>query len=352
MPEDVASRYLFTPPNIEPLNLDLAELSGGGECPSQYYGKTHDGRDVYCRYRGGSLSVDVGDVCLLDAHIGPPLHGSMPLAQLCHLAGLTIGGDRPPMPDHDEMRANGWEDLSGATTFFFSSHNSTMETARRVVREFQASMPNGCIVDSVETEPTSDPTDPNGGTWLRATVVPVSIESLNSSMTYLMCGDYSSERYVRVTQEGSWLEYLFPRASVFHVHFQVFKGKIYKYGDTAKASLSAKQNRNIRVAGQDDECLHATFSVHSQFPTADETRRGLELRFGDLLDTCFPRRTILAYHMDDGRRFPGADTEAPLDPRIAEWIEGGEDRWLHLTNKGTHDDPVFVGLKPGPLVSS
>ena len=38
-----------TPELPEPLDLDLAELHGGGSCPAQFYGETHEGLEVYVR---------------------------------------------------------------------------------------------------------------------------------------------------------------------------------------------------------------------------------------------------------------------------------------------------------------
>src|SRR5690242_19288708 len=82
------SRY-FTPPSVQPLHLHLARLEGGGHAPAQFFGETHDGREVYVRYRGGGLSVTVtnesdtgGETCILDVAIGPPLHGVLSIGQL------------------------------------------------------------------------------------------------------------------------------------------------------------------------------------------------------------------------------------------------------------------------------
>ena len=88
-----------TPELPEPLGLDLYKLQGGGSCPSQFYGETHDGLDVYVRYRGGTLRVHVGNkpgddalddgLCILETHIGTQYDGTM---------SLTPNGPEPPDP--------------------------------------------------------------------------------------------------------------------------------------------------------------------------------------------------------------------------------------------------------------
>src|SRR5450755_2998986 len=106
------SRY-FTPPRVEPLNLDLARLEGGGYAPAQFEGETHDGRDVYIRYRGGGFSVAVANLKgaadetrILDVQIGPPLHGGISIGQLCRYFGITINQELPPLPTPAEMIEN------------------------------------------------------------------------------------------------------------------------------------------------------------------------------------------------------------------------------------------------------
>ncbi|MDT8853448.1 hypothetical protein RNZ50_00045 [Paracoccaceae bacterium Fryx2] len=82
----------FHTPEVPPsLNLDLRELDGGGSCPAQFHGATHDGRSVHVRYRGRCLRVDIakasGDDAIhgtngLDVLIGTPLDGTMILGRL------------------------------------------------------------------------------------------------------------------------------------------------------------------------------------------------------------------------------------------------------------------------------
>jgi hypothetical protein len=144
---------VFTPPKLTPLNLDLSSLSGGGALPAQYEGETHDQCAVYCRYRGGWLSVTVANspeadvfadgTCLLDERIGPPLDGRLSLGQLCLYAGITIRGKLPPHADDDD---GPYKDLSGATTFCDAWLDSTLETAQELVDRLTTLIPDTCIV--------------------------------------------------------------------------------------------------------------------------------------------------------------------------------------------------------------
>jgi hypothetical protein len=111
----------FSRPDLKPLQIDLVTLEGGGSCPAQFWGKTTDGQEVYVRYRGGWLSVERGDETLLEAGIGPGLHGQMLLEQACDLTGLTVSGRSPPLSEAQRLAAAEQEDIldwSGRTTYW------------------------------------------------------------------------------------------------------------------------------------------------------------------------------------------------------------------------------------------
>jgi hypothetical protein len=138
----------FTRPELPPLNLDLVALNGGGSCPSQFYGETVDGRPVYIRYRGGSFSVRRGQPggsthdldsmdMLLEAQVGPVLHGDMLLEQACDIAGITIRGQRPTLSDAAFRAAadDGWIlDFSGAITYWMRHLAFTEATRNAAVQ--------------------------------------------------------------------------------------------------------------------------------------------------------------------------------------------------------------------------
>jgi hypothetical protein len=145
------SRY-FTPPKLASLNLDLARLAGGGYAPAQFFGETHDGREVYIRYRGGNFSVTlanepgVADDTCVDERIGPPLHGGISIAQLCNYFGITINGARPPLPTPEEMLREGCRDLSGLTTFYDVWLSSGLDTQKRLL---SAAFPGATLMQPI-----------------------------------------------------------------------------------------------------------------------------------------------------------------------------------------------------------
>ena len=132
----------YTRPTLAPLGIDLCKIGGGGSCPAQFYGRTAEGRPTYIRYRGGRFSVSIGDVGapehetptkLLDAVIGPTLHGDMLLEQACDLAGLTVRGERLVLSDEKREAAaekSNILDWSGRTTYWVRDLVMTEDAGR------------------------------------------------------------------------------------------------------------------------------------------------------------------------------------------------------------------------------
>ena len=140
----------YTRPKIEPLNLDLVRLDGGGSCPSQFYGTTVDGQSLYIRYRGGWLSAHRGrqgcdpgseDEELADLRIGPDFHGDILLEQVCDLIGLTVRGIKPPFTEEDRVKATEQRpvlDWSGRTTYWQELLQVTKKGTERFVETLKA----------------------------------------------------------------------------------------------------------------------------------------------------------------------------------------------------------------------
>jgi hypothetical protein len=150
----------YSRPDLPKLGLDLVELEGGGSFPSQFWGKTTDGRTIFVRYRGGWLTVSSGppgtnpyetrDV-LVESCIGWPLHGFILKEQVCDLVGMTIGGERPILTqeairaaaERDEVR-----DWSGQTTYWVRGVLVTEEGGRRLTDELRAAFPSMHILET------------------------------------------------------------------------------------------------------------------------------------------------------------------------------------------------------------
>lgn len=118
--------YFHSFDRVEPLNIDLEWLAGGGDAPCEFEGLTADGRIVFCHYRNGVLTIDIGNepgaspyangTELLSATIGPPFTSDISKAELCHCAGFTI---KQSMPDlqNSELDDVG-HTYDGKTVFF------------------------------------------------------------------------------------------------------------------------------------------------------------------------------------------------------------------------------------------
>jgi hypothetical protein len=148
----------YTRPNLPRLGLDLADISGGGSCPSQFWGRTVDGRPVYIRYRGGHFSVEAGEIgadegspreVLLEADFGPPLHGDLLLEQACDLAGLTVRG-QPLLLSEEQFRAAAEHsrilDWSGRTTYWVRDLLVTEQGGRKFVDALASGFPDFVVL--------------------------------------------------------------------------------------------------------------------------------------------------------------------------------------------------------------
>lgn len=108
-------------------------------CPSQWEGELEDGRSLYARYRGGGLSVGVGDGidaavsnswsedALYFEHVGDGLDGYMDFDQLhAHLHGLL---DFPEDLEVKNEREPSW-DLEAFEKLFAAKESADPDPAR------------------------------------------------------------------------------------------------------------------------------------------------------------------------------------------------------------------------------
>ncbi len=341
------SRY-FTPPRVAPINLDLAFLDGGGYAPSQFEGETLDGRHVYCRYRGGVLSVTVANEPGVDAlaqgadvlrvQIGPPLHGGMTLGQLCHCAGITINGSRPSYPTLNEIYEASSDDLSGARTFFSAWLNSSYLTQKRF------------IVSALETFPDMTLVQPNfenegGNHEIKNWSICECVEDLTSDQSYMLFGQRPTEVVLEKFKKDGLFEGSDQNGLVVRVSTSGFQYSIYKYANRDAERVHDATGKKIFVAGQTDDCLYGTFSLISSFGIDDDGRRALIARLDSLLDAFFPRYQVVHYDLVSGAREEIEGFCMHFDPEIVAWVDGSGDRWLRVENAGDFGAPRYVGVK-------
>ncbi len=188
-----------TPDPPAPLGLDLAELSGGGSCPSQFYGLTHDGKDVYVRYRGGWLTMEVakesggeayGGDMRLEVGIGPYLDGYITCTRFCEQFGVTVNGAVPAERD----KAADWQtDFSGRTTYWDVNYtNLSLADSHRAVALACEAFPDALLCEPIL-----------GDMFLCEGLTRVSPETITHSDAWLIVGaesvqdvDTSPGRYV------------------------------------------------------------------------------------------------------------------------------------------------------------
>ncbi|GLS20705.1 hypothetical protein GCM10007874_37220 [Labrys miyagiensis] len=281
-----------------------------------------DDCEVYCRYRGGNLSVHIaahpgeeayaGDA-LLEAVIGPYLHGGLSLGQLCRYAGITINGYAPPLPTAVEILKEGLLDLSGETTFLdlgvICTHPSAIEFYDDIVNNLSEVM--GC--------------DDVNGNWHDFKLC----DRGEFAIGWRMClarrsgPMYTMQHWpleiANIEGVGSFPVF----GLIQHAAFQANNPpRWYTYlCRPQKPAILLREKGGLDV---DDLWLRLSF------PANDESSRQLAEEIYNIFVRRFPPATLLAYNIDTGERVPDQDPIAPcpFDSRVAAWVAGGEDRWF------------------------
>lgn len=347
MPDFQEGRF-HTPPLVDPLNLDLKTLEGGGYAPSQFWGETHDGRKIYCRYRGGRLTIDLADrpgaeldddgVRLLTVGIGPELAGSMPLFQLCQIAGLTINGVQPPAPVGTELLKSGADDLSGRTTFFALRHDSTPRTARRLlsfVEEIFGSLQ--CI-----GEPTGfDETLP------ATSIAHETTRDVKSADVYFL--PFSEIDAVSILNARILYSSIPPRegAPKIRVNFDGFEvGPYRKYHIGYLEDAEQILGRPVYVPLKDHKLGLDSLMISGEFLTSDErARRSFALLEREFLN-CYPSYQIEYIDLGSQMALDQDAGEETIDVRVADWLLSGRDRYLDFEKLDFDGKSVLVGRRP------
>ena len=332
------SRY-FTPPKVEPLNLDFARLEGGGYAPAQFWGETQDGKEVYIRYRGGNFSVTLSNepgvadgTRLLDVGFGPPLHGGMSIEQICNYFGITIDGACPPLPTPGETLPEGCRDLSGLTTFYDAWLPSGLDTQKRFLTAALAAFSRATLMQPI--------LDQFRTVGYRACPT---VEALTSDYPLIVLGELTADTIARLTHEP--LSHREFGDCVIQFHTCGIQYPIRKYGNNDAESVRVTLGKTIHVAGQVDDCLYGSFSVHSEFRTGDTNRQDLLQKFDELLDEFFPACQVDFFDLKTGHLQREDSFIMHFDRAIVNWLDAGPDRWFSIANKGDGQSPRFAGSK-------
>ncbi|WP_057464497.1 hypothetical protein [Pseudovibrio sp. POLY-S9] len=336
-----------TPPKVMPLNLDCISLDGGGWAPSQFEGTTQDGYGIYCRYRGGYLSVDIsnepgGDAIsngkeILGLQLGPQLHGGMSLGQLCSIAGITINGERPPMPTLAEIRKECWLDLSGTTTFFDFSLDSTVETAKRAVSAMDDLLGGAHFVERV-----MDKDFQTAGATLRNT--PAEFETIDPT---IMFGEKPVASELAKVSDTINLQDLYPTSLLLNTTFSGFRHRLRMFSRSQHLDKQLDElGRNVKIAGHDDECLYGTLMFAASFPTKDAQKRDTLQQVAEKINALTPELKVHATNLQTGEPLPYLDKIKRIDPVITDWVLSDERNWLQIRIERFNEQRITVGYKP------
>lgn len=329
-----------TPVLPSPLNLDLFNLTGGGSCPSQFYGVTKDQRDLYVRYRGGRLTADLADTegqpategtRILQTDIGPDLDGSITVSQFCEFFGVTVNGviPRETNPERDRFT-----DFSGKTTYW-NGHlgGITAHTARKVLAAAQATMPDALLVQPVLDE-----------SHRLSHLQQIAPDHCNSFVVWLVGGARSLHEIATCPAN-----YVLPSENQLHLQFS-YPTWHWPKAHFSNPSLAAIQNETgtpvyqVGIARQNDveELATNALQISTSFPCHDHATRHLLAELEAKVKTLFPETSIETVDIISGE--PIAQEIAFLDPEITRWCANGPNRWLSV-GRENHDGP-WTGHRP------
>lgn len=307
----------FTPPKVPKVDLRVTSLRGGGACPSQYWGQTPDGREVYIRYRDGFLSFDVAEEPdeevlynrdFFDIQLGPPLDGELSAKQLLALTGLKVD-----VLDEGQVSAGteSERDLSGATTFWSAiGISATKAGAEQFLSVLWREFPDCKVFEISWSQP--------GGRKKRP----------------LWPGETPKDTVLEVVLGAGC-----PEISLRYARFKYdFPG----YGGPDDNSrISQEVRREVETVGSIGcEVKYDSLSLSSEFRTDDAVARTWLEKLDDKLDACFP---VVEYTLRDlatGEIIEGEALKTQDDPEITKWVQGASNRFRYI-RRAARDLPLI-----------
>lgn len=319
MTEPQTNRF-FTPPELPKVDLRVTSLRGGGACPSQYWGQTTDGREVYIRYRNGYLTIDVAqshqdeapcDDNLLCVQIGPPLDGGLSASQLIALTGLKVDvldiGKVSAPPESER-------DLSGATTFWRTNEiSATKAGAGKFLSLLWREFPD-CQIFNLN--------------WSRTGEL---------KKRLLWPGETPKEALLEIV--------LGVNCPIISLHYSRFKYDFPGFGrpeDNSRFSNEAR--REIETVGSFGcDVKYDSLMISSEFRTDDTMARTWLERLDEKLDACFPEVEYIPHDLETGEVVSGESLKIYDDPLISKWVQAASNRFRHI-GRAARDLP-WIGYR-------
>jgi hypothetical protein len=314
----------FIPSKVPKLGLDLARLYDESESSFlTLYGATHDGRDIKFEYSGGYLRATIAEAAGADAYYGIELlkvplhvHGGLSRGQLCQHAGITINGERPPLPTTKQMIDNGWAELSGERSVFEVSVSTTQETLRDFIELLLKRF--HCHI----VQPTYDvDNDYTLLGWQRCETIN---EITKSSFSVVMGVDLDASEL----EPSSWLK----RPDLLRPAILVLDG--WTYGFIGR--MQTDKNRPMAWAEKVEpktelaynEMRIGSISLYASYRQDDHKVYELLRQLDALIDEVYPATRVDVHDFVTGDILSSSFMH--YDPVITHWIQNDPNRWLRV----------------------
>ncbi len=276
---------------------------------------------------------------VLGINLGPPLDGAISLGQLCAIAGITLNGEKPPIPAPAEMCEEPWLDLSGATSFFDLRYKSTKETATAIVDAILSAQDDAYLIEHTQQNERR-----GGGATLFSDA-----SLLNTICPTILIGRKPTSGDLAKVSDSHELQELFPALLILEVAFTGFQFPLRHYSRAHLDSDPSDAGRNIKIAGHDAACLYDTLSVKAAFASDDGQKRNKLQRIAEQIVSFFPELPIEATDLKNGRRLPELDTTERVDRAIASWVQSDDENWLRVSIENINGARSVVGFRSSSL---
>lgn len=316
----------YSRPQLPQLGIDLVEVDGGLGRPSQYRGRTVDGRPIVLGYDRGRLSIATEDQRdrlgeeLVSVQIGPNFNGDMLLEQICDLAGITVRGEKPRLLRENWRAAaeRNWVlDWSGNTTYWVSELQVTEEGGRRAIQELAAAFPDMRII-----EVHWDYSVPEGKRRYvpRRTI-------LQCDRAALLGFGVDEAKLARMLGRDHVMLAELDEVFAHHLDFQFTWDKP---ADQSVAELmSARHGRPVVLPESE-----LSASMETQFATSDPRGKTYTEALLRTLGTCFST-WIEEIDLGTGETIGGAKRSMGYSSDLREWCAAGSQRYLRCYTETT-----------------
>ncbi|WP_159096959.1 hypothetical protein [Pseudovibrio sp. Alg231-02] len=241
------------------------------------------------------------------------------------------------MPTLAEIRKECWLDLSGTTTFYDFSLDSTVETAKRAVSAMGDLLGGAHFVERV-----MDKDFQTAGATLRNT--PAEFETIDPT---IMFGEKPVASELAKVSDTINLQDLYPTSLLLNTTFSGFRHRLRMFSRSQHLDKQLDElGRNVKIAGHDDECLYGTLMFAASFPTKDAQKRDTLQQVAEKINALTPELKVHATNLQTGEPLPYLDKIKRIDPVITDWVLSDERNWLQIRIERFNEQRILVGYKP------